>query len=337
MVIASDRGCRCTVGSNCLQTARECISVKLKVRQPRINFTVSRNRFGTGYGTMGAELARRAKLSQTFLSSARSAMVKGKQAFAMTPSFWDVPPLVVLLVVTFFLERGVAPAVRPAWLANPALQKPHLPDVIPARLLLLGTLTLPFLAFLLVECAGLRSKRALFLFFTVGLLESAVPTVLLTNVLKLVIGRPRPYFSHVCVAYNPLSSTSCTGDAREVAEARKSFPSGHSSLSFAVAIFVALYLHLRLGARASPAAPRTWRLLAVLTFPLLAALVAASRVIDFHHHYADIVGGSLLGAAVAVAAFEGRRPALTALTEERDRWDTGGGLVYDAVRMEDPV
>jgi membrane-associated phospholipid phosphatase len=38
--------------------------------------------------------------------------------------------------------------------------------------------------------------------------------------------------------------------------------------------------------------------------PLVAALVAASRTIDYHHNFSDIVAGSLLGCAIAgLAAF----------------------------------
>jgi membrane-associated phospholipid phosphatase len=33
--------------------------------------------------------------------------------------------------------------------------------------------------------------------------------------------------------------------------------------------------------------------------PLVAVLVAASRTIDYHHNFSDIVAGSLLGCAIA--------------------------------------
>ena len=78
----------------------------------------------------------------------------------------------------------------------------------------------------------------------------------ITNILKMTIGRPRPDFFFRCwpdlgypkddSVFNVMSGRTqnldCTGDPKIITEGRKSFPSGHSSFSFAVFGFVFLYL-----------------------------------------------------------------------------------------------
>jgi membrane-associated phospholipid phosphatase len=44
---------------------------------------------------------------------------------------------------------------------------------------------------------------------------------------------------------------------------------------------------------------KAWRILVLLAPPLMAALVAVSRTIDYHHHFADILAGSLIGTGIA--------------------------------------
>ena len=125
--------------------------------------------------------------------------------------------------------------------------------------------------------AGLRQRRPwLVLLVATGVLAAD----LISLALKLSFGRERP--SVADAEQDPLVSTPLG----------LSFPSGHSSTSFAAATILAAYL---------PA----------LALPLyaLAALVAVSRVYVGVHYPLDIVGGALLGVAVglAVLALVGRR------------------------------
>jgi diacylglycerol diphosphate phosphatase/phosphatidate phosphatase len=141
-------------------------------------------------------------------------------------------------------------------------------------------------------------------------------TNLLTNFAKLYVGYLRPLFYDVCVpddAYEYCSSG-------EDNSARKSFPSGHSSISFCGLGLLSFYLEWRFGVSSL----RSWhqdssvvsgeimvmtqrrplrleRIKSIFCYApmLLAGFIATSRIVDNKHFPSDVVGGSILGAAIA--------------------------------------
>lgn len=224
---------------------------------------------------------------------------------------------VVILLFAFFLER-LSPYVREQALSDPSVTKPHLPDIVPSRMLVILALVVPVVVYFAFEkWRGAAVMPRTLEPYMIGLVEANGLTVLITNILKLLVGRPRPHFAAVCISYAVGSLTECTGDANAVAEARKSFPSGHSSLSFSTAIYASAYIARRfsVGAPAS-SKPTAYKLLVVLFLPLLAALVAVSRTRDFHHNYDDIVAGSLLGASISGLVAFNRLPDVDAARVE---------------------
>ena len=95
-----------------------------------------------------------------------------------------------------------------------------------------------------------------------------------------------------------------------IMEGRKSFPSGHSALSFASMGFVSLArLSALLGAPTPPAVGTLLKLLVSALPWALAVLIALSRYEDYWHHWQDIVVGTLLGHACCWAAFRLRFPS----------------------------
>ena len=122
----------------------------------------------------------------------------------------------------------------------------------------------------------------------------------------LQIGRLRPHFYSACHplgidcdAENPheyIEDYSCSGNVDVVHEARMSFPSGHSSLAFYAAVFIVMYLQIRM----------TWQMSKLLR-PFLQLLVitaawatALTRVSDYMHHWSDVLAGLTIGTLVAI-------------------------------------
>src|SRR5580765_1097408 len=95
------------------------------------------------------------------------------------------------------------------------------------------------------------------------------------NILKHVIGRPRPKFMHAGnLEFSPVGGSGWD-----------SFPSGHAAASFAIGTVLAMKF------------PRArWPILAV------AAAIAASRIFRGSHYLTDVAGGAALGCFLGVIA-----------------------------------
>ncbi|KAL8549535.1 hypothetical protein ACS0TY_008390 [Phlomoides rotata] len=139
-----------------------------------------------------------------------------------------------------------------------------------------------------------------------GLLFAVLITGVLTDAIKDAVGRPRPDFFWRCFPdgqdfYDQLGNVICHGDEKDIKEGHKSFPSGHTSWSFAGLGFLALYLSGKIKCfdRRGHVAK-----LCILFTPLLAAcLVAISRVDDYWHHWQDVFAGGVLGLVVATFCY----------------------------------
>ncbi|CAN6727748.1 unnamed protein product [Malus baccata var. baccata] len=136
-----------------------------------------------------------------------------------------------------------------------------------------------------------------------GLLFSVFITAVLTDAIKDGVGRPRPDFFWRCFpdgkgGFDPTTKdVICTGIKSVIKEGHKSFPSGHTSWSFAGLGFLAWYLSgkVRVFDRRGHVAK-----LCIVILPLLtAALVAVSRVDDYWHHWQDVFAGGLIGITIA--------------------------------------
>ncbi|GMY18459.1 lipid phosphate phosphatase 2-like [Fagus crenata] len=136
-----------------------------------------------------------------------------------------------------------------------------------------------------------------------GLLFSVLISGVITDAIKDAVGRPRPDFFWRCFpngtkVFDPvLGDVMCTGIKSVIKEGYKSFPSGHTSWSFAGLGFLAWYLSgkIRVFDRRGHVAK-----LCISFLPLLAAaLVGVSRVDDYWHHWQDVFTGGLIGMTVA--------------------------------------
>ena len=136
------------------------------------------------------------------------------------------------------------------------------------------------------------------LFIAVGLSE------LITDLVKLYCGRFRPNFYNMC-GFDSVTKKCLVEDLHRLHDSRKSFPSGHASVSVTSMLVLSFYLAGKVGVqRCVPSIKVKLYYLLSFTPMLFAIFVAASRVHDFYHHPADIVGGSLIGGICAVMAHE---------------------------------
>jgi membrane-associated phospholipid phosphatase len=270
----------------------------------------------------------------------------------------------ITLIPLAVLEFGhVAPRSRPHDVYDATISHPVRPDTIPAWVAFLAPLGLWLLSAIAGE-AGLRravngsatATVAGVVYHTVDVVCAVFITALLTEATKLGVGWLRPYFLDACAPeIDPASGVqldigargpgapACTTASQRAA--RVSFPSGHTSVSTVTAAFTAVYLLWaaasgggsgRTGA-ASSARCRDGRLSAALLAGLahvsFAWGIGATRLNDFRHHPADVVGGFVLGGVVGCAfaarSILGRRVVAGAREEGEKGWGGGGGVCGD--------
>ncbi|KAF8212383.1 PAP2-domain-containing protein [Mycena galopus ATCC 62051] len=158
-----------------------------------------------------------------------------------------------------------------------------------------------------------------------GLVLGLSITGSITQFTKLTVGRPRPDLIDRCQpipgtvdpTYGLSTSAICTtaSDSALMLDGFMSFPSGHSSLSFAGLGFLAFYLagKLHLFDHRGYAA-KAWISLVPLSG---AALVAISRTMDNRHHWQDVLVGSLLGSVVSYFSYRQYYPSLASEVSHR--------------------
>lgn len=129
------------------------------------------------------------------------------------------------------------------------------------------------------------------------------------EITKSFVGSLRPHFFAVCRPnidlknctnrYTYISDYNCTAPEDDrLIDSRKSFPSGHASVSWYGMTFLVIYIHLRISHR--------WRkfrpLFALLqTVALCVAMyIGVSRIQDNAHRPVDIIAGAVIGISFAV-------------------------------------
>lgn len=158
-----------------------------------------------------------------------------------------------------------------------------------------------------------------------GLLLSLNITGVITDLLKVWIGNPRPDFLSRC---NPkrkapldklvdISICQSKLSPMYLADGMKSTPSGHSSFAFAGLCYLALWLcgHYKLFKLNvhinSVKNSSLLRIVLIFGGPLLlASYIALSRVQDYRHHFFDIVFGGSLGCIITYYTYFNYYPSV---------------------------
>lgn len=136
----------------------------------------------------------------------------------------------------------------------------------------------------------------------------------ITNCIKLGVGRPRPDFLARCFPDGNIDvSLKCTGSEEEVIQGYKSFPSGHSAMSYSCMVYVSLYIAGKLHTFTSIGRGSALRLILVIIPLLWATMIAVSRTADYHHHWQDVTVGGALGSVVAFTVYRQYYPSVSRL------------------------
>lgn len=154
-----------------------------------------------------------------------------------------------------------------------------------------------------------------------GTVISVMTGCVIQIIIKLVVVGLRPHFLTVC---NPMSPSEALAagvhpkggfgglfytvdvcrekDAKKLANAMQSFPSGHSSAAWAGLFYCALYLNGKLKPF-SNYHPAWWKFLLTLTPLVMATLMVGSLTLDMSHNWYDIAVGSAIGVLVALGSY----------------------------------
>lgn len=255
--------------------------------------------------------------------------------------------LTFALAAVFFSLDKVDGFKREFSIDDPTLRFPFAEkERIPDGALYLLALVAPLV---LQPIINLLTIRSLWDFHvgSLGVILSLTLAGSITQIMKITVGRPRPDVISRCKPlsgvvnpeYGLVSSAICTEtDIQKLRDGWRSFPSGHSSLSFAGLGFLAFYvagkMHL-FDHRGHTA--KAWISLAPLAG---AALVAVSRTMDYRHHWQDVLTGSALGLASAYFAYRQYFPMLDYELSERPfepRLVRGGDPLESGVEGEGPI
>ncbi|KAG7401832.1 hypothetical protein PHYBOEH_010295 [Phytophthora boehmeriae] len=205
-----------------------------------------------------------------------------------------------------------------AWARDPTINnKEHTQQVPMAALVGIGV-GMPIIINLIVNYALPKFRPVRIIQhdtrdFLLTIVMSTSMATLLTQFVKNMTGRFRPCFYDMCkwnydVIWDGVTNL-CTSASGEK-EGRKSFPSGHASFAWSTMLVLTLYLLGRStlncqnrGESATRGGRKTLELFVCFIPSFLAAWVAVTRSIDNWHHYADILAGSIIGAASACLSY----------------------------------
>jgi len=226
----------------------------------------------------------------------------------------DYSGLIILLVAYLLIQFLGKPFHQRFRLDDPRIQFPHAEvERVSVFWLFIYAAVLPagiLIMWMLVFRPSIHKTHVTLL----GLAVSIILTCFVTDVLKDAVGRPRPDFLARCV---PKVTTSpedlvtidvCTASGHVLQDGWRSFPSGHSSFSFAGLGYLSMFF----ASQTHVFRPRASLMVVLLcAAPLLAAaLITISRLEDYRHDHADVICGSLLGFSVAYFNWRRYYPSL---------------------------
>ncbi|KAJ2847922.1 hypothetical protein IWW36_003597 [Coemansia brasiliensis] len=261
-------------------------------------------------------------MAQTMLSLPHWDFTTLRVPASLTQSY--IPDWIVTLLSTLvWLYLGVAqPHYQPFSVHDKAISYPYVPphqQTVTVPMLFAVSIAMPVAVIVMVSVGFKRNLHDLHVGL-LGLLMGVSLTLMFTNSLKNVLGRPRPSLLARCLPTMPshalddppqgLSTISiCTQTNMAVLnEGFRSFPSGHTSLAFAGMTYLAYYMAGKL--HVFDRQGFTYKSFMVFMPLLIAATVGATRVADYWHHPTDVFVGAVIGMCTATFSYHQYFPLL---------------------------
>jgi len=194
--------------------------------------------------------------------------------------------LILLIIAPYPLFHFMRPYERLVFRDDPSIRYPYTQsELVPTWSLALIVLVLPTTVITCwLGCQKFRRKR-LFVAF-LGLFLALALATQITNIVKNLTGRARPDFLDRCDPDPAIQDRMvCRGPKVKVEEGRRSFPSGHTSTSFAGLGYLALFIAGQTGLFDGQG--NVWPLIVSGAPLLLATFIGLSRVSDYRHHWSD--------------------------------------------------
>lgn len=226
--------------------------------------------------------------------------------------FWEFKcgwiTCICLLLLTLPLETFVKPFHRPFRLDDPQIGYPFdYQEQVPAWLLVILAVLLPVVVFF--GCCSTIPRLSKKLNITLlGFTFASLLNLFVTDIMKFMIGNPRPDFLARCIPQQGTSSSSyvntdvcTTTNVGRLEEGFRSTPSGHSSVAFCGLLYLTLWISGQFRTYAKDTA-LYWTCLSIS--PLLLALyISLTRLEDFRHHWYDVLLGMIVGSSIAVYSY----------------------------------
>jgi len=239
---------------------------------------------------------------------------------------------IFLVVVAVGILSIISPYERQFKIDDETISHPFIEDeTFTASKLALSIVIFPVLVITVYHIVKRDIKYA-FHQSIMGLCVSIVLCMLVTTLIKVSVGRFRPDFISRCqvnitkveeiyksynisnqISFGPrnlYNTTICTNTNKFILdEGRRSFPSGHTSAAFSTLTFTSLFIAGKINLFDGNFI--FWKLLAVLIPNLLALFIGITRVIDYRHHWQDVVVGGMLGILFSALSYFYYFPSLT--------------------------
>ncbi|KAJ1772081.1 hypothetical protein LPJ74_001817 [Coemansia sp. RSA 1843] len=233
--------------------------------------------------------------------------------------------VLVVMAVLWGVLSIIHPFNRDFSLTDKTIQYPHKPDSVPFYAAVLLCFVFPLVTIVLWTGLVRRSFHDMNSGI-LGLCLALVLNMMITNSVKNLAGRLRPDFISRCnldketaMSLQPeigmLTSSICKPTDKSVFnDGMRSFPSGHTSFSFAGFTYLSMWFagHLRIGDRQG----RAYKSFVVLLPQLVAMLIGISRTKDYRHHWQDVLAGALLGIFMGWFGYRQYYPSPTSTTED---------------------